>query len=84
MFMDDFSYHVNKFFITKLSYYNTPKSIHVFFSFQTKQILERHLVISDRAYTMADIKHLTNDTLGVLLPTLRDSLRLRIRESDNS
>ncbi|XP_077294817.1 fasciclin 1 Fas1 domain-containing isoform X2 [Arctopsyche grandis] len=54
------------------------------FSYHTRQILERHLVISDRAYTMADIKHLTNDTLGVLLPTMRDSLRLRIRESDNS
>jgi hypothetical protein len=49
---------------------------------QVRQILERHLVVSDRAYTMADLKQLANDT--VVLPTVRDHLKLRIKESDKS
>jgi hypothetical protein len=49
---------------------------------QVRQILERHLVVSDRAYTMADLKQLANDT--VVPPTVRDHLKLRIKESDGS
>lgn len=49
---------------------------------QVRQILERHLVVSDRAYTMAELKQLANDT--VVLPTVRDHLKLRIKESDKS
>jgi hypothetical protein len=50
---------------------------------QVRQILERHLVVADRAYTMADLKQLANDTV-VVLPTVRDHLKLRIKESDKS
>lgn len=47
---------------------------------QVRQILERHLVVSDRAYTMADLKEMANDT--EVLPTVRDHLKLKIKESD--
>jgi hypothetical protein len=50
--------------------------------YQVRQILERHLVVADRAYTMADLKQIANDT--VVLPTVRDHLKLRIKESDKS
>jgi hypothetical protein len=49
---------------------------------QVRQILERHLVVSDRAYTMADLKEMANDT--VVLPTVRDHLRLKVKETDRS
>ncbi|CAK9816421.1 FAS1 [Anthophora plagiata] len=49
------------------------------FSYHTKQILERHLVIADEAYTMAKLKEMKpNDT--IVLPAARDSLKLRVRE----
>ena len=49
---------------------------------QVRQILERHLVVSDRAFTMADLKEMANDT--VVLQTVRDHLRLKVKESDKS
>lgn len=52
------------------------------YSYHVRQILERHLVVADRAYTMAELKRLANDT--VVLPTIRDHLKLRIKESDKS
>ncbi|XP_018352273.1 PREDICTED: fasciclin-1 isoform X1 [Trachymyrmex septentrionalis] len=48
------------------------------FSYHTKQILERHLIIADQAYTMAKLKEMSNDTLN--LPAARDNLKLRIKE----
>jgi len=39
-------------------------------------------VVSDRAYTMADLKEMANDT--AVLPTVRDHLKLKIKESDRS
>ncbi|XP_076766387.1 fasciclin 1 Fas1 domain-containing isoform X2 [Xylocopa sonorina] len=49
------------------------------YSYHTKQILERHLVIADEAYTMAKLKEMKrNDT--IVLPAARDSLKLRFRE----
>ncbi|EFN63926.1 Fasciclin-1 [Camponotus floridanus] len=52
------------------------------FSYHTKQILERHLVIADQAYTMAKLRELSNDT--VKLPTSRDNLKIRVKESGES
>ncbi|KAJ9587143.1 hypothetical protein L9F63_019331 [Diploptera punctata] len=52
------------------------------YSYHVKQILERHLVVDDRAYTMAELKKLANDT--IVLRTVRDHLKLRIKESDKS
>ncbi|XP_020288792.1 fasciclin-1 [Pseudomyrmex gracilis] len=48
------------------------------FSYHTKQILERHLVIADQAFTMAKLKEMSNDTIQ--LPAARDTLKLRVKE----
>ncbi|XP_014486638.1 PREDICTED: fasciclin-1 isoform X1 [Dinoponera quadriceps] len=48
------------------------------YSYHTKQILERHLVIADQAYTMSKLKEMSNDTIS--LPAARDTLRLRVKE----
>lgn len=52
--------------------------------FQTKQILERHVIRAGRAYTVSDLKLLANETHPFVLPTSRDPLRLRVKESDKS
>lgn len=49
---------------------------------QTKQILERHLVIADQAYTMAKLREMSNDTIK--LTTIRDSLKIRVKEYGES
>ncbi|XP_018059484.1 PREDICTED: fasciclin-1 isoform X2 [Atta colombica] len=56
----------------------TKKLFMTEFSYHTKQILERHLIIADQAYTMAKLKEMSNDTL--YLPAARDILKLRIKE----
>ncbi|XP_071646329.1 fasciclin-1 isoform X3 [Temnothorax longispinosus] len=48
------------------------------YSYHTKQILERHLVIADQAFTMAKLREISNDTL--FLPAARDILKLRVKE----
>lgn len=50
-----------------------------FYFTQARSVLERHLVIADRAFTMADLKA-KNET--IILPTQRDSLRIRVKEED--
>ena len=49
---------------------------------QGRQILERHLVVADRVYTIAELKRLGNESFT--LPSLRDQLKLRLKESDQS
>lgn len=44
--------------------------------FQAHNILERHLVIADRKFTMQGIKNLGNEIIA--LPSLRDTLRFKI------
>ncbi|KAI5698356.1 hypothetical protein M8J75_005591 [Diaphorina citri] len=48
------------------------------FAPNVKQILERHLVISDKAYTMADLKQLAN--VSFTLPSVRDKLEIKRTE----
>ncbi|CAL1681693.1 unnamed protein product [Lasius platythorax] len=48
------------------------------YSYHTKQILERHLVIADQAYTMAKLREISNDTIK--LTAIRDSLKIRVKE----
>ncbi|XP_011341884.1 fasciclin-1 isoform X3 [Ooceraea biroi] len=63
----------------KVAYPSTTKKLFMpEYSYHTKQILERHLVISDHAYTMAKIREISNDT--IVLPTVRDSLKIRVKE----
>lgn len=52
------------------------------YGYHVKQILERHLVLADVGYTMADLKRFANES--VRLPTLRDTLNLRVKEVDKS
>lgn len=48
---------------------------------QARSILERHLVIADKAYTMADLRSMANnDTL--VLPAIRGYLNVRVKEDD--
>nr|CAD7574498.1 unnamed protein product [Timema californicum] len=54
------------------------------FTYFVSQILERHLVVADRAYTMLDLKRIANGNGSIALPTVRDHLKLRIKESDKS
>ncbi|CAB3237088.1 unnamed protein product [Arctia plantaginis] len=50
----------------------------------TKQILERHVIRAGRAYTVSDLKLLANETHPFVLPTTRDPLKLRVKESDKN
>ncbi|XP_037975018.2 fasciclin-1 isoform X2 [Plutella xylostella] len=52
--------------------------------YYTKQILERHVIRAGRAYTVSDLKLLANETHPFVLPTSRDPLRLRVKESDKN
>lgn len=53
------------------------------FGYHVRQILERHLVVSDQAFTMAQLKERSlNDT--EVLPTVRDHLRIKVKEIDKS
>lgn len=54
------------------------------FNFQTEQILQRHLVIADQAYTMAKLKEEMHINDTIILPTVRDTLKLRVKESGDS
>ncbi|VVD01840.1 unnamed protein product [Leptidea sinapis] len=54
------------------------------FGYYTKQILERHVIRAGRAYTVSDLKLLANETHPFVLPTARDPLRLRVKESDKN
>ncbi|KAL9692716.1 hypothetical protein quinque_000050 [Culex quinquefasciatus] len=49
--------------------------------YQTRSVLERHLVVADRVFTMADLKSMSNDSL--ILPTVGPhNLQIRVREED--
>lgn len=48
------------------------------YDYHAKNVLERHLVIADRIFTMADLKAMGREY--VLLPSMRDNLKLRIKE----
>lgn len=49
---------------------------------QAHQILERHLVVANTAYTMMDIKRMTHSG-PVVLHTVRDKLELQLQEKAN-
>ncbi|XP_058816979.1 fasciclin-1 isoform X2 [Topomyia yanbarensis] len=49
--------------------------------YQTRSVLERHLVVADRVFTMTDLKNLSNDSL--ILPTVGPhNLQIRVKEED--
>ncbi|XP_017464853.1 PREDICTED: fasciclin-1 isoform X4 [Rhagoletis zephyria] len=67
---------------TKLDYPSTHKKLFMEdFSYHSKSILERHLVIADNVYTMKDLVAMTAESGdSILLPTYRDSLRVKVEE----
>ncbi|XP_026321959.1 fasciclin-1 isoform X3 [Hyposmocoma kahamanoa] len=54
------------------------------YGYFTKQLLERHVIRASRAYTVSDLKLLANETHPFVLPTTRDPLKLRVKESDKN
>ncbi|EDV94323.1 GH20264 [Drosophila grimshawi] len=50
------------------------------FSYHSKNLLERHLVIADHVFTMKDLAQMSLTTDNVVLPTFRDSLKVRVEE----
>lgn len=75
LFMADFSYHVS--YIC-----HCPKGLFIYSTLhlQSKNLLERHLVIADHAYTMKDLVQLSLESNSVVLPTYRDSLEVKVEE----
>lgn len=73
--MADFSYHVS--YIC-----HCPKGLFIYSTLhlQSKNLLERHLVIADHAYTMKDLVQLSLESNSVVLPTYRDSLEVKVEE----
>lgn len=53
-------------------------SFSTFSLIKARMILERHLVVADKAFSMADLRTMSNDT--IVLPTIRDALTIRVRE----
>uniref|UniRef100_A0A1I8PTQ0 FAS1 domain-containing protein n=1 Tax=Stomoxys calcitrans TaxID=35570 RepID=A0A1I8PTQ0_STOCA len=50
------------------------------FSYHSRAILERHLVIADQVYTMKDLVAMSRESDSIVLPTFRDSLKIRVEE----
>nr|XP_014089739.1 fasciclin-1 isoform X13 [Bactrocera oleae]XP_036217262.1 fasciclin-1 isoform X13 [Bactrocera oleae] len=67
---------------TKLDYPSTHKKLFMEdFSYHSRSILERHLVIADNVYTMNDLVAMTAASGdSILLPTYRDSLKVKVEE----
>ncbi|KQS38915.1 uncharacterized protein Dere_GG21753, isoform F [Drosophila erecta] len=66
---------------TELDYPSAHKKLFMAdFSYHSKSILERHLAISDKEYTMKDLVKFSQESGSVILPTFRDSLSIRVEE----
>ncbi|XP_041675377.1 fasciclin-1 isoform X9 [Drosophila eugracilis] len=66
---------------TELDYPSAHKKLFMQdFSYHSKSILERHLAISDKEYTMKDLVKFSQESGSVVLPTFRDSLSIRVEE----
>ncbi|XP_044002634.1 fasciclin-1 isoform X3 [Aphidius gifuensis] len=69
---------------TRMNMASTYKKIFMpQFSYHTKQILERHVAVGEKGFSMADLKRLSSSE-PTTLRTLRDSLKIRVREHDGS
>lgn len=59
---------------------NSSESLFYFYC-QANTILERHLVVSDRIFTMNDLRNMSAGS-DLILNTARDQLKIRITEHD--
>ncbi|KAL2730800.1 fasciclin-1 isoform X1 [Vespula squamosa] len=67
-----------------ISYPSTIKKLFMQdFSYHTKQILERHLVVADQVFTMAKLREMSVNE-SVSLTSARDTLKLRVKELSES
>lgn len=65
-------------------YFTWSLFYNVYLFAKARQILERHLIISDKAFTMEDLRREANNNynLSVKLPTVRDvSMYIKVKES---
>lgn len=53
------------------------------FAYHARQILERHLVVADQPYKMAELKNMTLYEAKEL-PTVRDVVKIKVKESEKS
>lgn len=68
--------------VAEISYPSTMKKLFMSdYAYHTKQILERHLVIANEAYTMAKLKEMKHNE-SIDLPAVRDHLKIRVREAN--
>ncbi|KAH8306310.1 hypothetical protein KR018_007383 [Drosophila ironensis] len=66
---------------TELDYPSAHKKLFMpDFAYHSKSILERHLAIADRVYTMKDLVQYSRQSGNVILPTFRDSLKISVEE----
>lgn len=54
------------------------------FAYHSQMILERHLVIADKAYTMADLQVRSGNDTFVVLPAYRGEVKIKVREEERS
>nr|XP_031840103.1 fasciclin-1 isoform X3 [Nomia melanderi] len=70
--------------VAEVTYPSTLKKLFMpEFSYHTKQILERHLVVGNEPYTMAKLKEMKHNET-IILPSVRDTLKLRVRENNEN
>lgn len=54
------------------------------FSYHINMILERHLVIADKAFTMNDLLDRSANDTTVVLPAYRGEVKIKVREEERS
>lgn len=54
------------------------------FKYHSQMILERHLVIADKAYTMADMMNQGANETFVVMPAYRGEVKIKVREEERS
>ena len=76
LFMPEFQYHVSDLL-------NSPWNLrsNQYFHPQAHAILERHLIVSDRTFTMNELRDMSSGS-DLILNTVRDQLKIRIQEHD--
>ncbi|XP_037026779.1 fasciclin-1 isoform X3 [Bradysia coprophila] len=66
---------------TEIEFPSTHKKLFMpEFNWHARAILERHLVIADKVYTMAELKKMGPDY--IVLPTARDALQVKVKEEE--
>ncbi|KAJ6637756.1 Fasciclin-1 [Pseudolycoriella hygida] len=66
---------------TEIEFPSTHKKLFMpEFSYHARAVLERHLVIADKVFTMADLRSMGPDY--IVLPTARDSLQVKVKEEE--